>query len=175
MTDQANNITLATELTIAWLANPNTRVASEDVPAFLASMFETVGKLGSVVAVATDEGVTNDPGAVTARKSLANPDYIVSMIDGKKYKSLKRHIGSHGLTPDKYRARYGLKDSYPMVAPAYSEARRAVAKKLGLGRKPGTKVEKAADQEAPAPKARKGKSVAEAKAAAKAHLGETPE
>ena len=57
------------------------------------------------------------------------------MIDGKPYKTLRRHLSTHGLTPESYRARYNLKSDYPMVAPSYSDHRREVAKKLGLGRK----------------------------------------
>jgi predicted transcriptional regulator len=77
---------------------------------------------------------------VSVRKSLGSKDHILSMIDGKPYKSLKRHLSRHGLTPDDYRSRYNLPSSYPMVAPAYSEQRREVAKRLGLGRKPGAKA-----------------------------------
>jgi hypothetical protein len=73
--------------------------------------------------------------AVSVRKSLANREHIISMIDGKPYKTLRRHLGTHGLTPDQYRERYGLKPDYPMVAEAYSETRRAMAKKIGLGTK----------------------------------------
>jgi len=73
---------------------------------------------------------------VSARKSLSRRDAIISMIDGKPYKTLRRHLTGHGLTPEEYRERYGLKADYPMVAPEYSEARRAMAKKIGLGRKP---------------------------------------
>lgn len=58
------------------------------------------------------------------------------MINGKPYKSLKRHLRTHGLTPAEYRTRYGLKPDYPMVAPSYAELRRGLAKKIGLGRKP---------------------------------------
>ena len=61
------------------------------------------------------------------------------MIDGKPYKTLRRHLSGHGLTPEQYRERYNLKPDYPMVAPAYSETRRAMAKKIGLGRKPWAK------------------------------------
>lgn len=74
--------------------------------------------------------------ATTIRKSLANPDFIISMIDGKPYKTLKRHIAGHELTPDEYRARYNLPADYPMTARAYSEKRRALAIQNGLGRKP---------------------------------------
>ncbi|MFZ2995859.1 MAG: MucR family transcriptional regulator [Sphingobium sp.] len=73
--------------------------------------------------------------AVSIRKSTASRDHIISLIDGRPYKTLKRHLATHGLTPDTYRARYGLPKSYPMVAADYSEQRRAVAQKLGLGQR----------------------------------------
>lgn len=76
--------------------------------------------------------------AVSIRKSLSSPDYILSLIDGKPYKTLKRHLASHGLTEKDYRERYNLPASYPLVAPSYSDARRAVAERLGLGKKPVT-------------------------------------
>jgi predicted transcriptional regulator len=76
------------------------------------------------------------------------------MIDGKPYKTLRRHLATNGLTPEEYRARYNLKADYPMVAEAYSEARRAMAKSIGLGRKAGHKVEQAA--EAVTTKAKRG-------------------
>ncbi|WP_010164948.1 MucR family transcriptional regulator [Sphingomonas sp. PAMC 26617] len=75
--------------------------------------------------------------AVSIRKSLANRDYIVSLIDGKPYKALRRHLTMNGLTPEEYRERYGLKPDYPMVSEGYSEVRRAMAMKIGLGRKLG--------------------------------------
>ena len=74
--------------------------------------------------------------AVTVRKSLSSAKHIISMIDGKPYRTLRLHLAAHGLTPDEYRERYNLKPDYPMVAPAYSEVRRALAQKNGLGRKP---------------------------------------
>lgn len=74
--------------------------------------------------------------AVPIRKSVT-PDYIISLEDGKKFKSLKRHLSTHyGLTPNEYRARWGLPADYPMVAPNYAAARSALAKTMGLGRKP---------------------------------------
>ena len=88
--------------------------------------------------------------AVSARKSLSSPEHILSMIDGKPYKTLKRHLATHGLSPDEYRERYNLPKSYPLVAPSYSEARRAVATRLGLGRKPAPA---GAGEKAAAPKA----------------------
>ena len=132
-------IELATDLTVAWLGNPDTRTTAMEVPAFLNKMFETVSALMNVAppapeVVAPPEYVP----AVSVRKSLASRDHIVSMIDGKPYKTLRRHLATHGLTPEQYRERYGLKPNYPMVAESYSENRRAMAKKIGLGRKPGS-------------------------------------
>jgi predicted transcriptional regulator len=75
--------------------------------------------------------------AVPIRKSIT-PDYLICLEDGKKFKSLKRHLqGEHGMTPAEYRAKWGLKADYPMVAPNYSEARSSLAKTMGLGRKSG--------------------------------------
>lgn len=74
--------------------------------------------------------------AVSPQKSLANRNFIVSLIDGKPYKSLKRHLRGNGMTPEEYRARYKLPANYPMVAPAYSDTRREVAKRFRLGRLP---------------------------------------
>ena len=138
MTDQSSEIDaieLATELTIAWLANPNTRTSAAEVPAFLDKMYSSVQSLmgGSQNPAAEEAEPTDYTPAVTARKSLADPDYIISLIDGKKYKTLRRHLSTKGLTPDEYRRRYGLKADYPIVAANYSEARRAMAHKIGLG------------------------------------------
>jgi predicted transcriptional regulator len=176
-----DTVTLAAELTAAWLSNSNTRVGAEDVPAFLTTMHQTLAGLSAPgVSGGNTAEVTQDyVGAVTARKSLASSAHIISMIDGKPYKTLRRHLSGHGLTPEEYRARYGLKSDYPMVAPDYSEARRTMAKKIGLGRKPGETVKakaaapaKAAPAQAAAPAKApaKPKGVAAAKKAAQAHL-----
>ncbi|PZU06097.1 MucR family transcriptional regulator [Sphingomonas sp.] len=137
-TKTSTAIELATELTIAWLSNPNTRATAEEVPAFLKSMHAAVGQLTTTI-VTPDSESESTPSehvpAVTVRKSLASKDHIISMIDGKPYKTLRRHLSTHGLTPDEYRQRYGLKPDYPMVAPTYSEHRRAMARKIGLGSK----------------------------------------
>jgi predicted transcriptional regulator len=127
-------VELATELTIAWLSNPNTRAQAEDIPAFLRSMHEALVSLGG----GQNEQPQAEPAqkhqpAVTVRRSLSSPDHII-------YKSLRRHLGKNGMTPEQYRERYNLKADYPMVAPAYSESRREMAKKIGLGSK-GRKAE----------------------------------
>ena len=129
-------VELATELTIAWLGNPNTRAGSDDVPAFLRTMHEAVLALSkSPEAVTAGEPSGGYTPAVTVRRSLSSADHIISMIDGKPYKTLRRHLSTHGLTPEQYRERYKLKPDYPMVAPSYSEVRRSMAKKIGLGQK----------------------------------------
>lgn len=175
MTDDNNTVELATELTIAWLSNPNTRTSADSVPAFLTSMYEAVAGLGGTATLEAEaEPAQQYAPAVTARKSLANPDFIISMIDGKPYKTLRRHLSTNGMTPDEYRQRYGLKADYPMVAANYSESRRVMAHKIGLGRKAGAAVEKVEELVADAgtavaKTARKG--VRAAKKAAQAHLG----
>lgn len=159
-----NAVELATELTVAWLGNGNNRVDAEDVPAFLRRMHETVLQLatGSPDPQVAEEDPAGHTPAVSVRKSLASKDHIISMMDGKPYKTLRRHLATHGLSPDEYRKRYGLKPDYPMVAESYSESRRAMAHKIGLGRKAGGKAASKA--------AKKPKSASEAKAAAQAHL-----
>ncbi len=174
MTDETVNVNaveLATELTVAWLGNPNTRTEANDVPTFLGKMHETVSALlgGAAQQVEAEAPVEYTP-AVSVRKSLASNDYIISMLDGKPYKTLRRHLATHGLTPEQYKERFGLKADYPLVAPSYSAARQAMAKKIGLGRKPGESAKAKEAPKAAAKPARKGKTVADAKAAAQAHL-----
>ncbi|WP_174279829.1 MucR family transcriptional regulator [Sphingomonas bacterium] len=150
-TTDLNAVELATELTIAWLGNPNTRSAADDVPAFLGKMHDTVSKLlGAGQSQPEAAPAAEYSPATTARKSLASKDHIISMIDGKPYKTLRRHLATNGLSPQEYRERYGLKADYPMVAENYSESRRAMAKQIGLGRKPGQKQGEPAPEAAPA-------------------------
>jgi predicted transcriptional regulator len=128
----ASLIELAGEITIAWLQNPNVNPGAQDVPAFLKDMHAAVTELSSGKS-SQPEIVTYEP-AVSPRVSVKS-DHLVSLIDGKKYKTLKRHLALHDLTPAQYRERYGLKADYPMVAPDYAAKRRDIAQKLGLGRK----------------------------------------
>ena len=172
MTDNTDKVTLAAELTAAWLANPNTRAGADDVPSFLRSTFQALEGLSTPAAGSPQEEPTPEyTAAVSARKSLANPNHILSMIDGKPYKTLRRHLATNGLTPEQYRERFGLKADYPMVAPNYSESRRAMAKQIGLGRKPA-QADSSEAAEAPEaaetvkPKRRGRKNAAEGEAAA---------
>jgi len=174
--EDINTVELATELTIAWLSNPNTRTSADDVPAFLQQMHSAVERLSAPVADAVEPAAEYTP-ATTVRKSLASPDHIISLIDGKPYRTLKRHLSTNGLTPADYRQRYGLKADYPMVAPSYAASRSEMAKRIGLGRKAGQTVKKAdgeanqgAEASAKAPAKRTRKTGAEAKKAAQDHL-----
>lgn len=130
---------LTTDLVRAYLQRNN--LAAAVLPDLIRATYESLSKLGEPPATAT---ILPPSGAVTLRKSLASPDHILSMIDGKPYRTLKKHIGRHGMTPKTYRETFNLPDSYPMVAPAYSAQRSAMAKNLGLGRK-------SAAEAAPAP------------------------
>lgn len=128
--DTSKDVTeLTVQLLSAYLAN-NT-VASGDLASLIATTREA---LGSSSATPEAEPQSYEP-KVSAKKSLASPDHIISLIDGKPYKTLKRHLAGHGLTPEDYRERYNLRSDYPMVAPSYSEHRRHVAQNLGLGRR----------------------------------------
>ena len=154
--NNSNSVELATELTIAWLGNQNNRASADDVPAFLRTMHATVTELASGSGAASGGAEEAAPQqeytpAVTTRRSLASKDHIISMIDGKPYKTLKRHLSRHGLTPQQYRERYNLKADYPMVSENYSEARRAMAHKIGLGLK-GRQAKTAAAPDTAKPK-----------------------
>lgn len=140
MSDTTTLTQLTAEIAAAFVSN--NRIGVNEIGGLIGSVHEALAGLGGEPAAPAPEYVA----AVTARKSLSDPTRIISMIDGKPYSSLKRHLTSHGLTPDEYRQRYNLPASYPMVAPAYSELRKTLAKKLGLGRKP--KAESAAPEPA---------------------------
>ncbi|WP_421929781.1 MucR family transcriptional regulator [Neoaquamicrobium sediminum] len=114
----------------------------------LADLIDSVHKsLAGLTSGADQEAVEPLKPAVPVKKSV-HDDYIVCLEDGKKFKTLKRHLSVHyGLTPAEYREKWGLPHDYPMVAPGYAAARSALAKSMGLGRKPS----------APAPKKRSRK------------------
>lgn len=141
-TEEAGVMSLTVTLLSAYFAN-NT-VPSGELPALVEGTRRALLGGAPVAASApeVEEGAVEAPApapefkpAVTVEESLVSPDHILSLIDGKPYKSLKRHLSTHGLTPAEYRARYSLSADYPMVAPGYSAARREVAIRLGLGGK----------------------------------------
>ncbi len=128
---------LTVQLLSAYVSNNS--VASEDLAKLIRETRAALTDSGEAEAV-EEAAVVHVP-AVSIRKSLASRDHIISLIDGKPYKTLKRHLAANGLTPAEYRERYSLPKSYPMVAPTYSAARRETAAKIGLGRKPRTPEE----------------------------------
>lgn len=104
-----------------------------DLPRLIAQVHQALVVLG---AAAPAEVAQELKPAVPVKKSIT-PDYLICLEDGKKFKSLKRHLRTeYDMSPDEYRQRWGLPPDYPMVAPSYSEARSALAKSIGLGRKP---------------------------------------
>lgn len=105
-------------------------VPTSELPALIASTHAALVGLGKEQAPVVEEKLVP---AVAIKKSIT-PDHLICLEDGKKFKSLKRHLRSaYDLSPDQYRAKWGLPSDYPMVAPAYAEARSNLAKKMGLG------------------------------------------
>ena len=128
--DHSELLALTSDIVAAHVSNNS--VAGADLPALIESVFGTLSSLG---AEAAEPEVEMKP-AVAIKKSVTD-DHIVCLEDGKKMKMLKRHLMTdHGLTPDEYRAKWGLSHGYPMVAPNYALKRQELAKKIGLGRKP---------------------------------------
>ncbi len=120
-------ITLTADIVAAHVSNNS--VAVSDLPLIIQNVHNALAGLGTPVAAPV---VKQDP-AVSIRTSI-KPDYIVCLEDGKKLKMLKRHLMTHyKMTPDDYRAKWGLSADYPMVAPNYAEQRRMLAMKIGLG------------------------------------------
>jgi predicted transcriptional regulator len=128
---QESLITHTTDIVVSYVANNS--LGADEMSSLIQNVFGTLSGLGQQGAAIEERPVP----AVSIRSSVKK-DYIVCLEDGKKMKMLKRHLMTdHGLTPDEYRARWGLPSDYPMVAPDYADKRRDLAKKIGLGRKPG--------------------------------------
>ena len=122
------------------------QLTAEIVSAYVSNNNVGAGELGKLIeevhsalqrapnAQAEPEPQPKEP-AVSIRQSVT-PDYIISLEDGRKFKSLKRHLrNTYNMTPEEYRAKWGLPRDYPMVAPNYAQARSELAKSMGLGRK----------------------------------------
>ncbi len=135
MADTQNDslLMLTADIVAAHVSNNNVGVA--DLPDLIARVHGALAALG----VESEPEPERKP-AVSIRASV-KPDHIVCLEDGKKFTTLKRHLMTdHGLTPQDYRAKWSLSADYPLTAPDYSERRKALAKTIGLGRKPGAKV-----------------------------------
>ena len=110
----------------------NNPIAAADLPGLFKDVYAAVQSTSGPAAV--PEAEKQKP-AVSIRKSLGH-DYLICLEDGKKFKSLKRHLKTHyDLSPEAYREKWGLPSDYPMVAPAYAEERSRLAREMGLGRK----------------------------------------
>ncbi|TGQ72896.1 MULTISPECIES: MucR family transcriptional regulator [unclassified Mesorhizobium] len=144
MADETFNlIELTADIVSAYVSKNAVPVAS--MPELISIVNSSLSKIGQPI---EPEKPAQDP-AVNPKRSVF-PDYIICLEDGKKFKSLKRHLGVHyGLTPDEYREKWGLRADYPMVAPNYSASRSELAKSMGLGRKaPAKAAKKSARQKA---------------------------
>ncbi len=125
---------MATDVVSSYLRN-NVLPASQ-IAEVIRSVYGALSELGDEKSA---EPAEPPKPAVSVRKSVT-PDFIICLEDGKKLKMLKRHLRTtYGMTPDEYRAKWGLPADYPMVAPNYAAQRSDFAKKIGLGRKPAAK------------------------------------
>jgi len=126
-------ITLASDIVAAHVSNNS--VSVEELPSLIEKVY---GALSGLTGSGSATAAPPEP-AVSIRSSI-KPDSITCLDCGKKMKMLKRHLSTdHGLSTDEYRQRWNLPADYPLVAPNYAEKRRELAKKIGLGRKPGQK------------------------------------
>ena len=120
------------EMTVEVVAAHVTRnhVQAAEMPSLIASVHQSLASMGSTPAPMQEVDKPVPP--VSIKKSLTD-DYLISLEDGKKYQSLKRHLSKRGLTPAEYRTKWGLPANYPMVAPAHARRRSELAKTIGLG------------------------------------------
>ncbi len=126
---QAMLIQMTSEVVAAYVSN--NPVQASDLPNVITRVHSTMRDLSS--APGAEEPVKDASPAVSVRKSITS-DYLVCLEDGKRFKSLKRHLRSkYNLSPEEYREKWGLPSDYPMVAPNYAKQRSELAKKMGLG------------------------------------------
>jgi predicted transcriptional regulator len=123
-------VEVAADVVAAFVANNSLPIA--ELPALIQAVHGTVVKLARGADIPTIPQAAAKEPMVPIRKSIT-PDYLICLEDGKKFKSLKKHLAGLGLTPAQYREKWKLPADYPMVAPNYAAQRSALAKKLGLG------------------------------------------
>lgn len=132
--DEARNSRLdelATEIVSAYVAH--NAVPAGELPTLIRTIHAALDRMGTAPA---PEAVPEPQQPAVPVKRSVTDDYIVCLEDGRKFKSLKRHLkAAYGLTPDQYRTKWGLPRDYPMVAPAYASRRSELARKIGLGRR----------------------------------------
>ena len=128
MEDNSQLLEMTADIVSAYVGNNS--VSAQDLPAVIHSVHAALSQASSGGAEAPAE--PQEP-AVSIRKSIT-PDYLICLEDGRKFKSLKRHLRTkYDMSPDEYRAKWGLPKDYPMVAPNYAKARSDLAKQMGLG------------------------------------------
>ena len=126
-------IELTADVVAAYVSNNSVPVS--ELANLISDVHAALGRVGSAQAAAPAAPAEKQKPAVNPKRSVQD-DYIICLEDGKKFKSLKRHLMTHfNLTPEQYREKWGLESTYPMVAPKYAAARSQLAKKMGLGRK----------------------------------------
>ncbi|AWN50329.1 MucR family transcriptional regulator [Methylobacterium sp. 17Sr1-1] len=125
---ETNLIERAADIVSAYVSNNSVPVA--DLPALINAVHQSLSRLGDPQAVEAEKPVPLMP-----IKKTVTPDYLISLEDGRQYKSLKRHLSTRGLTPEEYRRKWGLPHDYPMVAANYAAQRSELAKNSGLGRR----------------------------------------
>jgi predicted transcriptional regulator len=131
--DNLTTLDLAASIVAAYVGNNSVPVA--ELPALIANVHAALARVRGDLGAVESQAVVAEPAkpAVSIKKSVT-PDYLICLEDGKKFKSLKRHLRTHyNLSPDEYRAKWNLPSDYPMVAPSYAEARSNLAKQMGLG------------------------------------------
>ena len=127
-TDLADPVALTADIVSAYVSNNS--VPAGDLPGLISQVHLALARVGNGAAEASAEA----PKPAIAIKKSVTPDYIICLEDGKKFKSLKRHLRTqYNLTPEQYREKWGLAPDYPMVAPNYAKARSDLAKEMGLG------------------------------------------
>ncbi len=128
MENRSDLVDMAAEIVSAYVRS-NT-VAPQDLPALIRTIHSVLSEVAGAAPAAAEP---NPEPAISVKKSVT-PDYIVCLEDGKKFKSLKRHLRTrYGMTPEEYRTKWSLPHDYPMVAPNYAKARSELAKRMGLG------------------------------------------
>ena len=135
--DSLDFVALSAEVVAAFVSNNSVPVA--ELPALISSVHAGLMRIASGAAAPAAQASEALAPAVPIRKSIT-PDHIICLDDGRRFKSLKRHLAILGMTPDQYRAKWNLPPDYPMVAANYAASRSALAKKIGLGQKRGKKA-----------------------------------
>ena len=129
MSDSIHHVELAAEIVAAYVSNNS--VPAGDLPTLLGDIHSAILRIG--MGGAAPAPVEAAKPAVPPKKSITN-EYIICLEDGRKFKSLKRHLRTqYNMSPEQYREKWSLPADYPMVAPAYAKARSALAKQMGLG------------------------------------------